>query len=142
MLVIGIVLPISSLLTKWFTTKKLVLFGLAAFIIGSLISGFGINFPMVLVGRMIQGIGIGIILPLMFTVAMLIFLPNKLGSVNGILALVIMFAPAIGPTLTGLILGVGSWRDIFFTFVIFLVIAFVSGLFSLKNVSQITKQKS
>lgn len=47
MLVIGIILPLSSLFTKWFTTKKLVLFGLAAFIIGSLISGFGINFPMV-----------------------------------------------------------------------------------------------
>ena len=141
MLVIGIVLPLSSLLTKWFTTKKLVLFGLAAFIVGSLISGFGVSFPMVLIGRMIQGIGTGIILPLMFTIAMLIFPPNKLGTVNGVLALVIMFAPAIGPTLTGLILAAGSWRDIFFTFVLFLVIAFVIGLFSLANVSQITKPK-
>lgn len=141
MLVIGIVLPLSSLLTKWFATKKLVLFGLGAFIVGSLISGFGVNFPMVLIGRMIQGIGTGIILPLMFTIAMLIFPPNKLGTVNGVLALVIMFAPAIGPTLTGLILAAGSWRDIFFTFVVFLVIAFVIGLFSLKNVSQITKPK-
>ena len=77
----------------------------------------------------------------MFTIAMLIFPPNKLGTVNGILALVIMFAPAIGPTLTGLILAAGSWRDIFFTFVVFLVIAFVIGLFSLKNVNQITKPK-
>lgn len=141
MLVIGIVLPLSSLLTKWFTTKKLVLFGPGAFIVGSLISGFGNNFPIVLVGRMIRGIGTGIILPLMFTIAMLIFPPNKLGTVNGVLALVIMFAPAIGPTLIGLILAAGSWRDIFFTFVLFLVIAFVIGLFSLTNVSQITKPK-
>lgn len=127
MLVIGIVLPLSSLLTKWFTTKKLVLFGIGAFIIGSLISGFGNNFSIVLVGRMIQGIGTGIILTLMFTIAMLIFPPTKLGTVNGVLALVIMFAPAIGPTLTGLILAAGSWRDIFFTFALILVIAF-SGL--------------
>lgn len=141
MLVIGIVLPLSSLLTKWFTTKKLVLFGLGAFIIGSLISGFGNNFSIVLVGRMIQGIGTGIILPLMFTIAMLIFPPNKLGTVNGVLALVIMFAPAIGPTLTGLILAAGSWRDIFFTFALILVIAFIIGLFTLTNVSQITKPK-
>lgn len=141
MLVIGIVLPLSSLLTKWFSTKKLVLFGLGAFIVGSLISGFGLNFSMVLVGRMIQGIGTGIILPLMFTVAMMIFPASKLGSVNGILALVIMFAPAIGPTLTGLILGVGSWRDIFFTFALFLIIAFVIGIFTLKNVSRISKPK-
>lgn len=141
MLVIGIVLPLSSLLTKWFTTKKLVLFGLGAFIIGSLISGFGDDFSIILVGRMIQGIGTGIILPLMFTIAMLIFPPNKLGTVNGVLALVIMFAPAIGPTLTGLILAAGSWRDIFFTFALILVIAFVIGLFTLTNVSQITKPK-
>ena len=141
MLVIGIVLPLSSLLTKWFTTKKLVLFGIGAFIIGSLISGFGNNFSIVLVGRMIQGIGTGIILTLMFTIAMLIFPPNKLGTVNGVLALVIMFAPAIGPTLTGLILAAGSWRDIFFTFALILVIAFVIGLFTLTNVSQITKPK-
>lgn len=141
MLVIGIVLPLSSLLTKWFATKKLVLFGLGAFIIGSLISGFGNNFSIILVGRMIQGIGTGIILPLMFTIAMLIFPPNKLGTVNGVLALVIMFAPAIGPTLTGLILAAGSWRDIFFTFALILVIAFVIGLFTLTNVSQITKPK-
>lgn len=141
MLVIGIVLPLSSLLTKWFTTKKLVLFGIGAFIIGSLISGFGNNFFIVLVGRMIQGIGTGIILTLMFTIAMLIFPPNKLGTVNGVLALVIMFAPAIGPTLTGLILAAGSWRDIFFTFALILVIAFVIGLFTLTNVSQITKPK-
>ena len=141
MLVIGIVLPLSSLLTKWFTTKKLVLFGIGAFIIGSLISGFGNNFSIVLVGRMIQGIGTGIILTLMFTIAMLIFPPNKLGTVKGVLALVIMFAPAIGPTLTGLILAAGSWRDIFFTFALILVIAFVIGLFTLTNVSQITKPK-
>lgn len=141
MLVIGIVLPLSSLLTKWFTTKKLVLFGLGAFIVGSLISGFGNGFLMVLIGRMIQGVGTGIILPLMFTIAMLIFPPNKLGSVNGILALVIMFAPAIGPTLTGLILAAGTWRDIFYTFVLLLVIAFIIGLFTLKNVNKITKPK-
>lgn len=121
--------------------QKLVLFGLGAFIIGSLISGFGNNFSIILVGRMIQGIGTGIILPLMFTIAMLIFPPNKLGTVNGVLALVIMFAPAIGPTLTGLILAAGSWRDIFFTFALILVIAFVIGLFTLTNVSQITKPK-
>lgn len=141
MLVIGIVLPLSSLLTKWFSTKKLVIFGLLAFIIGSLISGLGLNFTMVLTGRMIQGIGTGIILPLMFTIAMLIFPPNKLGTVNGVLALVIMFAPAIGPTLTGLILAIGSWRDIFFTFILFLVIALIIAIPAVKNVNQITKPK-
>lgn len=141
MLVIGIVLPLSSMLTKWIKTKTLVLAGLLFFIIGSLISGFGSNFAIVLTGRMIQGIGTGVILPLMFTVAMLIFPPAKLGTVNGILALVIMFAPAIGPTLTGLLLNFGSWRDIFFVFVVILAVGVVIGLVYLTNVSQLSKPK-
>ncbi|MBD5431802.1 MAG: multidrug efflux MFS transporter [Lactobacillus sp.] len=141
MLVIGIVLPLSGLLTRWFSTRKLVIFGLCAFIVGSLISGFGVNFAMVLVGRMIQGIGTGIILPLMFTVAMLIFPPNKLGTVNGILALVIMFAPAIGPVVTGFILAAGSWNAVFFSFVVLLVIALILAIPFVKNVNQLTKTK-
>ena len=67
MLVIGIVLPLSSLLTKWFSTRKLVIFGLFAFLIGSIISAVAPNFAVVLTGRMIQVIGTGIVLPLMFT---------------------------------------------------------------------------
>jgi DHA2 family lincomycin resistance protein-like MFS transporter len=141
MLVIGIILPLSSLLTKWFSTRELVIFATCAFIVGSLISALATNFALVLAGRMIQGLGTGIVLPLMFTVAMLIFPPSNLGTVNGILALVIMFAPAIGPTVTGFILGLGTWRDIFFSFVIFLVIALLIAIPATKNVNKITKPK-
>ncbi len=70
-------------------------------------------FPVVLIGRLIQGIGTGLILPLMFSVAMQIFPPYKLGTVMGMAALVIMFAPAIGPTITGLVLAKFTWHYIF-----------------------------
>lgn len=120
MLVIGIVLPLSSLLTKWFTTRQLVIFGLVAFIIGAVISAVAPSFAILLTGRMIQGVGTGIILPLMFTVAMQIFPPQKLGAAMGGCAMVIMLAPAIGPTITGLILGVLSWRWVFWLFIPFL----------------------
>lgn len=139
MLVIGVVLPLSSLLTKWFTTRQIVIFGLADFIIGSIISAVAPNFAIVLVGRLIQGIGTGTILPLMFTVAMQIFPPQKLGAVMGMCALVIMFAPAIGPTLTGLILGISSWRWVFWSFVPFLAIALIFAITSLENISKLSK---
>ncbi|WP_251546549.1 DHA2 family efflux MFS transporter permease subunit [Limosilactobacillus caecicola] len=139
MLVIGIILPLSSIITKWFTTRQIVIFGLCDFIVGSIISAVGPNFGVVLIGRMIQGIGTGLILPLMFTVAMQIFPPQKIGAVMGMCALVIMFAPAIGPTLTGIILGVGSWRWVFWTFVIFLVIALIFAITSLENIAELTK---
>lgn len=139
MLVIGIILPLSSLISKWFTTRQIIIFGLLSFIIGAVISACASSFPGVLIGRMVQGIGTGFILPLMFAVAMQIFPPQKLGAVLGICALVIMFAPAIGPTLTGLILAKLSWRWIFWLFIPFLVLALIFAITSLDNVNNVSK---
>ena len=85
MLIIGIVLPLSSLIAKWFTTRQIVIFALLDFIIGAAISALAPNFAVLLAGRMIQGIGTGLILPLMFTIVMQIFPPKKIGSIMGIL---------------------------------------------------------
>ncbi|UQS82931.1 DHA2 family efflux MFS transporter permease subunit [Bombilactobacillus folatiphilus] len=139
MLVIGIILPFSSLLTKWFTTRQIVIFGLIDFMVGAAISALAPNFGILLTGRVIQGIGTGLILPLMFTVAMTIFPPQKLGAAMGVCALVIMLAPAIGPTLTGIILGKSSWNWVFWLFIPFLLVALILAIFGLKNVGQITK---
>ena len=139
MLVIGIVMPLSSIIGKWFTTRQVVIFAIVAFMIGSIISALAGDFAILLTGRMIQGIGTGLILPTMFATAMQLFPPQKLGAVNGVMALVIMFAPAIGPTLTGIILGIASWRWIFWTFVIFLAIALIFSICFVKNVGQQTK---
>ncbi|MGF2385240.1 DHA2 family efflux MFS transporter permease subunit [Lentilactobacillus otakiensis] len=141
MLVIGIVLPMSSLLQRIFTTRSLILFALCDFMVGAVISAVAPNFAILLIGRMIQGIATGLILPLMFTVATLIFPPYKLGSAMGMIGLVIMFAPAVGPTLAGMILGVLSWHWIFWLFIPFLLIAFFLALKFLPNVGDITKPK-
>lgn len=139
MLIIGIVLPLSSLISKWWTTRKIIIFALVDFIVGAIISATAASFPILLTGRMIQGIGTGLILPLMFAVVMQIFPPQKIGAVMGVCALVIMFAPAIGPTMTGLILAKLSWRWIFWLFVPFLLIALIFALTSLENVGEITR---
>lgn len=135
MLMIGIVLPFSSLISKWFSTRQIIIFALADFTVGALISGFANSFGMLLFGRMIQGIGTGLILP------MLIFPPKKLGLAMGINALVIMFAPAIGPTVTGIVLGALSWRAVFFMFAIILLVGLLFAFIGLKNVSRITRPK-
>ena len=139
MLVIGIVLSLSSLINRWFTTRQVIIFALSDFIIGAAISALGSSFAVVLVGRMIQGIGTGLILPLMFAVVMQIFPPQKIGAVMGMCALVIMFAPAVGSTLTGLILGKLSWNWIFWLFIPFLAIALLFAITSLENVGNITR---
>ncbi|WP_261810548.1 DHA2 family efflux MFS transporter permease subunit [Levilactobacillus humaensis] len=141
MLMVGVVLPLSSIITKWFTTRQVILFALVAFAVGAVISASAPGFGVLLFGRMIQGVANGLILPLMFTVAMQIFPPYKLGAAMGMVSLVVMFAPAVGPTLAGLVLGIASWRWIFWLFVPFLVIAFIFAVTSLKNIAPVTRPK-
>ena len=122
MLAIGIVLPFSSLLMKWFSARKITLFALGAFFVGSLISGFSNTFAVALAGRIVQGIGTGLVLPLMFSMVLEVIPPHKIGAAMGINALVIMSASAVGPTLAGIIIGALSWNWVFFSFAVVLAI--------------------
>ena len=113
MLVIGIAMPFSGLLTRWFSARKITIFALAAFLVGALASAFATNFSVALVGRAVQGLGTGLVLPLMFAMVLEVIPPHKIGSAMGVNALVIMSASAIGPTLAGVFIAAFSWRAIF-----------------------------
>lgn len=139
MLIIGIVLPFASLLMKWFSVRKLTLFALAAFFAGSIVSGIAPTFGIMLAGRLIQGVGTGLILPMMFAVVLEVFPPVKIGAAMGLTALIIMFAPAIGPTLSGILLGAFSWRAIFFSFAVVLAIAIAFAAKFLVNPYELTR---
>ena len=141
MLVIGLVLPFSSLLTKWFPARKLTLFALGAFAVGALISGFSSTFAGALVGRCIQGIGTGIVLPIMFAMVMEVVPPHKIGAAMGTTALVIMVAPVVGPTLSGILIAALGWRWVFFSFVFFLAIGMVFTAKFMVNPYELTKPK-
>ena len=108
---------------KWFTARQITLFALCSFLIGALISGFAGSFEICLAGRCVQGIGTGLVLPLMFAMVLEVIPPHKIGQAMGVAALVIMFAPAIGPTLAGFLIGALSWRWIFFTLTIAILFA-------------------
>jgi DHA2 family lincomycin resistance protein-like MFS transporter len=139
MLVIGLVLPFSSLLMKWFPAKRITMFALCAFLVGALISGFAPSFGVALAGRAIQGIGTGLVLPLMFSMVMEVIPPHKIGSAMGVNALVIMTASAIGPTLAGILVGAFSWRAIFFSFAVVLIVAMFFTLKFSVNPYQLTR---
>lgn len=141
MLVIGLVLPFASLLMKWFTARQITLFALCSFLIGALISGFAGSFEICLMGRCIQGIGTGLVLPLMFAMVLEVIPPHKIGQAMGVAALVIMFAPAIGPTLAGFLIGTLSWRWIFFSFCITLAIAILFAIKFEVNPYELTKPR-
>lgn len=129
MLVIGVVLPLAGLLMKWFSARKLTVFALGAFFVGAIVSTAAPSFAVALIGRAMQGVGTGLVLPIMFAMVLEVIPPHKIGAAMGTSALVIMFAPAIGPTLAGALVGAGSWRLVFASFA---VIALVGIVFALK----------
>lgn len=110
MLVNGVLIPITAYLMKRFTTRQLFMSSMSFLLIGSIIAAFANSFSVLLTGRMIQAIGAGIILPLMMTVIVYLYPPEKRGAMMGNIGFAIIIAPAIAPTLAGLILQYLSWR--------------------------------
>ena len=123
MLAIGVVLPCVGFLLKWVKAKTLVLFALACFLVGAVVCTAAASFPVLLAGRIVQGVSTGIVLPTMYAAIMRVFPPRSIGAANGVAGLVVMFAPVIGPTLAGALIGALSWRAIFALFAVVSVIA-------------------
>ncbi|MCM3317464.1 DHA2 family efflux MFS transporter permease subunit [Rummeliibacillus stabekisii] len=139
LLTIGILVPVSSLLIQWFTTKQLVVGSLTFSIVGTILAAVAPSFTVLLIGRIVQALGTGIILPLMMNVILLIFPIYKRGAVMGLMGLVITTAPAVGPVLAGLIVDSLDWAYIFWISLIFYVALIIIGLKQIDNVSKITK---
>ncbi|RYL94312.1 DHA2 family efflux MFS transporter permease subunit [Sporolactobacillus sp. THM7-4] len=141
MLVIGVLMPVTALLTGWFTTRQMFLGAMSLFLIGTIICGFSPSFGFLLLGRVIQAFGSGLLFPVMMNTILLIYPPEKRGAAMGTIGLVIMFAPAIGPTLSGLIVSVLSWRWLFYLVIPLAVFSIVFATYYLKNVSEVTRPK-
>ncbi|MEH7493202.1 DHA2 family efflux MFS transporter permease subunit [Neobacillus niacini] len=141
LLVLAILVPISALLMKWFTTRQLVIGGLTISLAGAILAALNISFSVLLLGRVVQAIGTGLLLPVMLSVLLLIFPIQKRGVVMGLMGLVITLAPALGPTLSGVIISTLSWPYIFWFSAIAYVLLILVAAAKIENVSEITKPK-
>lgn len=112
-LVEAIIIPLSAYLIGRFPTRKLFIIGISLFAIGSLLAAISPVFAVLLLGRMFQAAATGIVMPMVFTVILLIFPREKRGSAMGIVSLVIGFAPAVGPSVSGLLVDSVGWRALF-----------------------------
>lgn len=83
LLVLGILVPVSGLLLQWFTTRQLFTVSLIFSILGTFIAALAPSFPFLLAARIVQALGIGLLLPLMFNTILMIFPPHKRGLSNG-----------------------------------------------------------
>lgn len=141
MLVNGILIPVTAYLMKRFTTRQLFMSAMLFLLIGSVICAAAPSFTVLLIGRMIQAAGAGIIMPLMMSVVLTIFPIEKRGSAMGLLGLAMIFAPAIGPTLSGFIVEFQSWRWLFIGLTPLVLIVIVLAFKYLVNVSETSKSK-
>ncbi|WP_273849897.1 MDR family MFS transporter [Guptibacillus spartinae] len=141
MLVNGVMIPITAFLIGKFTTRTLFLTAIGLFAVGTAICAVAPNFALLMVGRIIQASGAGIIIPLMQTILFLIFPVEKRGAAMGMFGLVISFAPAIGPTLSGWLVEQYPWRSLFYVILPIVIIDFIIAYFILKNVTEQTNPK-
>lgn len=141
MLVNGVMIPITAFLIETFTTRRLVLSALFIFALGTLICGIAPTFPLLMVGRVVQAAGAGIMMPLMMTVFLTIFPIDKRGTAMGTVGLVISFAPAIGPTLSGWIVETYPWRTMFFIILPIIIVDIILVYIFMKNVTERTFPK-
>ena len=141
LLTLGILMPMTGLLLQWFTTRQLFIGSLASSIAGTLIAALAFNFEMLMVARVLQAAGMGLLIPLMFNTILVVYPPEKRGAAMGFVGLVIMFAPATGPTVAGLLIEYLTWHYIFWLSLPFLVIGLFVGLKYLENVTEVTKPR-
>ncbi|WP_394239195.1 DHA2 family efflux MFS transporter permease subunit [Niallia oryzisoli] len=141
LLTLGILMPLTGLLLQWFTTRQLFIGSLTSSIIGTLIAALAFNFEMLMIARVLQAAGMGLLLPLMFNTILVVYPPEKRGAAMGFVGLVIMFAPATGPTVAGILIEYLSWHFIFWLSLPFLVLGLLVGLKYLENVTDISKPR-
>lgn len=141
LLVLGILVPVSGMLLQWFTTRQLFTTSLIFSIAGTIVAALAPSFEILLIARVLQAIGTALLLPLMFNTILVIFPIEKRGAAMGLIGLVIMFAPASGPSISGLILANMSWHWIFWISLPFFIISLICGLLFLPNISELTKPK-
>ncbi|MCT3398764.1 MFS transporter [Lentilactobacillus hilgardii] len=139
MLIMSVVMPLSPWLMDNFKFKPLYLTLLVNFVVGTLIVIFAPNFPIMMVGRLMEGFSVGVLFPSYQSIILEITPQNKRGSVMGTVGLVMGSALAVGPIISGVILQVMNWQAIFAFFLIVLSVVFI---LALKTVVSPLKLKS
>lgn len=139
LLIISIIVPISSFLKRNFTNKTLFSIANILFILGLLLDVFAQNFPLLLLGRAIQGLATGIALPLMFNIIIEQAPKEKLGAMMGLGTLTSAIAPALGPIFGGFISTYLSWRYIYVFLIPILILIFPIGISSIEQKTKLDK---
>ncbi len=132
LLVLSLVITLSSYLKRNCSSRTLFLVAISCFILATVGCSVASNFSVLMIGRMIQGIGTGIALPLMFNIILSEAPHEKIGTFMGIGMLITAVAPAVGPILGGFIVDMFGWRYIFLSLLPLLLLSLIIGAWLIK----------
>lgn len=136
MLTMAVVIPTTGFLLRRFTTRAMFGTAMGLFSAGTLIALVAPGFEMLLVGRVVQASGTAIMMPLLMTTLMTVVPPHLRGRMMGRVSVVISLAPAIGPTMAGVILDNLTWRWIFAIVLPISVVALIIGVRWIHNLGE------
>lgn len=141
LMVNGIMIPVSAFLSNRFPTKWLYIIAMVTFEIGTIMAWVAPSFAVLLTGRLVQALGVGIAMPLLQTIMLTIFPADKRGSAMGMAGIVVGLAPALGPTLSGWVIDNFSWRDLFGMIVPIVALVIIGSFFFMKDVIETSDPK-
>jgi DHA2 family lincomycin resistance protein-like MFS transporter len=135
MLTMAVVIPVTGYLLQRLNTRPVFILAMSLFCAGTLISALSPGFAMLVIGRIVQASGTAIMMPLLMTSVMTLVPPERRGKTMGNISIVISVAPAIGPTISGLILSTLDWRWMFLLVLPIALAALLLGALRMKNVT-------
>jgi EmrB/QacA subfamily drug resistance transporter len=136
LLSLAAVIPVTGWAARRFGAKPVYLTSLVLFVLGSALCGLANSTTELILFRVLQGIGGGMILPIGQLMMAEAAGPKRMGRVMSVVAVPAMLAPILGPAIGGLILDNASWRWIFYVNVPIGIIAVVAALRILPNVQR------
>jgi EmrB/QacA subfamily drug resistance transporter len=128
MLSLAAVIPVTGWAARRFGAKQVYLLSLVLFVAGSALCGLATSMTELIVFRVLQGLGGGMTLPVGQMMMAKAAGPKRMGRVMSVVAVPMMLAPILGPTIGGLLIQGTSWRWIFYVNVPIGVAAFISAI--------------
>lgn len=132
-LVMGVMVPLTAYLTRRFTTRQIVITSMLVFTAGSLLAWLGPTFIIVLLGRILEAIGTGVMWPVLQITVFSIYPLSRRGLAMGTVGMAMSVAPAIGPVIGGWQTDANGWRSIFMTLSVIGLVSVLLAFFGLHN---------
>ena len=133
LLVVGVMIPLSAYISRRFSARTIFFFSLIIFLLGSIICYFSTSLLILIIGRVLQGIGNGIIMPYVQILLLRTIPEEKWQTYMGLYGLVIAIAPVLGSFIGGFVITLYGWRELFSFFTYVTIIILVFGIFFVKD---------